>query len=123
MARYAGIWPSATGILTSPATRPAEPVVIVWAETGWTARANPVASVVTTNTRLVIWVSVLDMSFNVFTVTSASEMSSKARTPGKGPRLDPRVVVKREVYHRAYGLSNSLRSLWWQRIRVWYSDC
>ena len=52
-ARYAGIGPSAVGILTSPASSPRVSVAIVSAETGCTASANPVASVVTTNSRRV----------------------------------------------------------------------
>src|SRR5271157_143916 len=54
IARYAGIWPLVTGIFTSPASSPLLSVVTaVWAEMGWAARANPDASEVTTNPRLV----------------------------------------------------------------------
>jgi hypothetical protein len=51
IARYAGIDPSATGTLTSPAS---SPVVSVWmasANIGWTDSAKPVASEVMTNPR------------------------------------------------------------------------
>ena len=46
-----GSVPSAVGIFTSPASSPSVSVVIVSAETGWTARANPAARVATVNSR------------------------------------------------------------------------
>ncbi len=52
-ARYAGIWPSTTGMRTSPASRPAVSVVIVSAPTGSTAAAKPDPSAVTTKPRRV----------------------------------------------------------------------
>src|SRR5437870_8819024 len=51
IARYAGISPSRTGIFTSPAARPSLDVVIVCADTGSTAAANPAPSVVTMKSR------------------------------------------------------------------------
>src|SRR5260370_42438642 len=52
IARYAGISPPSTGILTSPAMSPLLSVVIVSADTGITASAKPVARLPTTNARL-----------------------------------------------------------------------
>src|SRR4051812_42529578 len=49
--------PLSTGTFTSPASSPLVSVVIVAAVTGCTARANPPASVVTTNARRVTSVS------------------------------------------------------------------
>ena len=46
-----GTVPSWTGIFTSPASSPFVSVVIVCAETGCAARANPAASDVTTKSR------------------------------------------------------------------------
>src|SRR5271163_2020555 len=51
IARYAGISPPSTGILTSPATRPLLSVVMVSADTGITASANPAARLPTTKAR------------------------------------------------------------------------
>src|SRR5260370_3535384 len=53
IARAAGPAPSATGIFTSPATRPLESVLIASPYAGCTARAKPVPIAVTMNSRRV----------------------------------------------------------------------
>src|SRR4029077_2845124 len=80
--------PSATGTLTSPASRPFVSVVIVCAETGCTDNANPVASDVVTNPRRDHCDRGSTPSNSASTMSIASSLGSVSLGPGNfQPRL------------------------------------